>query len=93
MVDQTGQLLLELDWNRIRRNPGKFTHKPIPGGFQIINILEDPILTVTTQAFSNGYLTCIKATLYDEKGVVRIVPLGESIEVKREAELALETPF
>jgi hypothetical protein len=93
IVDQNGQLLLELDWNRMRKNPGKFTHQPIPGGFQIINTPENPILSVTTQAFTNGYLTCIKATLYDERGVVRIVPLGGSIEVKGKAELALENPF
>ena len=68
IFDEKGQLLLELDWNRIRKNPGKFKHQPILGGFQILNNSGAPALIVRTETFPNGYLTYLTARLLDEKG-------------------------
>lgn len=93
MLNKNGQVLLELDWNRIRENRGKFTRHPITGGFQILGESSEPILTVRTETFPNGYLTYLKARLFDENGELRITPLGGSIEVKGEFELSLESPF
>ena len=88
-----GELLVELAWNRIRKNPGKCIHQPIPGGFQILNSTGEPILAVRTQGFANGYLTRVKAKLLDGAGNIRVEPLGESIRIRGEAILALEFPF
>ena len=93
MMDEKGKLLLELDWNRIRKNPGGFIHQPVDGGFQILNESGGSILTVHTKNFPNGYLTYIKAQLFDEKGDLRIAPLGVSIEIKGDAEINLEATF
>ena len=93
MMDENGKLVLELDWNRIRKNPGRFAHQPVPGGFRILNEKGDPLLSVLTETFPNGYLTFLTARLFDEKGDLRIAPLGKSIEVRGDALLTLEGPF
>ena len=93
MMDENGELLLELDWNRIRKNPGRFTHQPVAGGFRILNENGDPLLSVLTETFPNGYLTFLVARVFDEKGNLRITPLGKSIEVIGDAQLTLDGPF
>ena len=86
-------LLLELHWNRIQSNPQACVHLSIPGGFQITYPSGDIILEVRTQVFANGFLTRIKAKLYDEAGVLRIEPLGDSIRVYDAEEPILDSPY
>ena len=93
IVEEQGDLLLELIWNRILKNPGKCIHQPIPGGFQILYSTGKSILEVHTQGFANGYLTRIKARLLDGAGNIRVEPLGESIQIRGEAISAIESPF
>ncbi len=93
IMDEKGDLLLELNGNRIGDNPGKCDYHPLQGGFKIIRQSDELILEVLTQNFPRGHLTRIKARLFDEKGDLRVEPLGESIQVHGVANLILETPF
>jgi len=72
---------LELNWNRIQSNPEAVINQSIPGGFQIVRSSGDVLLEVRTQAFANGYLTCIKGRLYDENGELRMEPFADSIRI------------
>ncbi len=93
LLDAQGVLLLELEWNRIRENPGMCTHRPVPGGFVIVLPSEEALMEVRTESFANGYITRIKARLFDETGQVRSETLGESLQVRGEAKLVLDSPF
>jgi hypothetical protein len=93
LLDEKGGSLLELNWNRICVNSGECTHQSIAGGFQILLASGEPLLEVCTQSFAKGYLTRIKARLFDETGNLRMEPMGEGIQVHGEVKLALESPF
>ncbi|MGD8226773.1 MAG: hypothetical protein PVH82_11865 [Desulfobacteraceae bacterium] len=93
IMDEKGNLLLELNKNRIGNNPGKCDYQPLQGGFKILRRPNDLLLEVLTQNFPRGLLTRIKARLFDENGDLRVEPLGESIQVHGEANLVLDTPF
>ena len=93
IMDEKGDLLLELNGNRIGDNPGKCDYHPLQGGFKILQPPNEPLLEVHTQIFPRGHLTRIKARLFDENGDLRVEPLGESIQVHGEANLILDAPF
>ena len=93
IVDKQGSTLLELNWNRIRKNRDGYGYKSIPGGFCIEQPSRAPLFEVHTHSFPKGYITWINGRLFDEKGRIRMEPLGESIQVHGEAELILESPF
>ena len=93
IVDKQGSTLLELNWNRISKNRDGFDHKSIQGGFCIEQPSGALLLEVRTHSFPRGHLTWINGRLFDEKGRIRMEPLGESIQVHGEAELILESPF
>jgi hypothetical protein len=93
IMDDKGDLLLELNLNQIGDNPGKCDYQPLQGGFRILHSSEEPILEVLTQNFPRGHLTRIKARLFDENGDIRVEPLGESIQVHGDAKLVLDTPI
>jgi hypothetical protein len=93
LMDEKGELLLELNGNRIGENPGECTYHPFQGGFRIRHRSDEPLLEVITQNFPRGHLTHIKARLFDENGHLRVEPLGESIQVHGQANLVLDTPF
>jgi len=73
-----GLFLLELNRSKIAENPRHCT-------------LET--MEIKTQRFANGYLTRIKAKLYDRNKVLRIEPSYEGVQVYGEACLALDAPF
>jgi len=93
LMDENGNLLLELSLNRIRENPGQCTYHPIQGGFRILLRSGEPFLEVLTQNFPMGHLTRVKARLFDENGDLRMEPLGESIQVHGDSNLVLDRPF
>jgi len=93
LLDENGAFLVELNWNRIIENPGSCSYGSIAGGFRIIHLLGETLLEVRTQSFPNGYLTFISARLFDETGVLRMEPMGESIQVHGVSEFVLEAPF
>lgn len=93
LLDEKGAFLVELNWNRIIENPGSCSYGSIAGGFRIMRLSGETLLEVRTQSFPNGYLTHIIARLFDENGVLRMEPMGESIQVHGMSELVLDEPF
>lgn len=93
LFDAQGNLLVELNWNRIGENPGGCSHRSTPGGFRISHQSGEPLLEVVTQHFTNGYLTRIRGKIHDAAGNVRLEPDRDSIRVLGEAELTLDSPF
>ncbi|MBW1676924.1 MAG: hypothetical protein JRJ79_10025 [Deltaproteobacteria bacterium] len=93
LFDRQGVLLLELKRNSPAENPGHCTIETTPGGFRIVCSSGEVLFEVNTQRFANGYLTRIKAQLYDRGNILRIEPLHEGVQVYGQACLALEAPF
>ena len=93
IMDEKGDLLLELDRNRVGENPGQCDYHALQGGFKVLRQPNDLLLEVLTQNFPRGHLTRINARLFDENGDLRVEPLGESIQVHGESNLVLDTPF
>lgn len=93
LLDEAAALLLELDFNEILKNPAGCFNESISGGYCIHQPSGQPLLEVRTHEFTNGYVTRLKARLFDERGNLRIEPLGESIQIHGEANLALEGPL
>jgi hypothetical protein len=93
LLDDEGRPAVTLHWNRIVDNPGRCVHQPGQNGFRIVGPDREPFLEVRTETFANGFLTKIRGRLSDEKGVLRMEPVGESIQVHGPARLVLEEPF
>jgi hypothetical protein len=93
LLDGEGRATATIHWNRIVENPGKCLHQPGLNGFRILGSDREPILEVRTETFANGYLTKFRGRLPDEKGTLRVEPMGESIQVHGPARLVLEEPF
>jgi hypothetical protein len=93
LFNSQGLFLLELNRSKIAENPHHCTLQTTPGGFLIVCPPDEPLLEVNTQRFANGYLTRIKAKLYDRNKVLRMEPSHEGVQVYGEACLALDAPF
>jgi len=93
LFDNRGCFLLELDWNRIRRNSGRCPYQSLPGGFRILYDSGDPLLSVRTESFPNGYLTHIQGKLYDQNAKVRMETSYAGIRVYGEAQLSIQVPY
>ena len=93
LYDNSGNFLLELKRNNIVNNPRHCVFETVPQGFRIVLPPDELILDVNTQRFANGYLTRIKAKLYDSSGVLRMEPSYEGISVHGEVCLTLSAPF
>ena len=88
-----GQLILEMNWNRITGNPGKCDHQSIAGGFRLLLPNGESLLEVNTQSFAKGFLTRVQGRLHDHQGRLRMEPSYEGIQIHGEAQLALDRPF
>ena len=93
LFDSQGSFILKLNLNKISENPGHCSYKTTPGGFQILYPSKEPLLSVNTQKFTNGYLTRIQGKLYDRGGKLRMEPYYEDIQVYGKARLNLDAPF
>ena len=93
LVNEQGDTLVELKWNRIRSNPGGCSMKSVKGGFQLLDASGGLLFEVGTETFTNGYLTRIKGTLTDEKGHVRMERFEDGIRVHGSAAQALDRPY
>jgi len=92
VFDGEARFLAEIVQGRLVRNPGGCVLQQAAGGFRIVSFEGKTILSVNTQAFTNGYLTRIQGKLYDERGELRMEPSYEGVKVYGEARLALEAP-
>lgn len=93
LMDERGGYLVELHKNEIRGNPGGCIKQGAPDGFCILLPSGGPLLEINTRGFANGYLTVIKARLFDEGGELRMEPFGESVRLHGEAKVVLNSPF
>ncbi len=82
-------VLARIKENELIENPGACSFHFIQGDFALSAPDNKAILVAKTHEFTNGYMTTINARLYDEKGILRVEPLGNSIQVHGEANTAL----
>ena len=87
------ELMAKIRNNELIENPGRCTIHFDQGYFAVSGPDERVILVAKTQEFTNGYMTTISARLYDEKGILRVEPLGESIHVRGQESSVLSSPF
>jgi len=93
LMDEDSHPLLELKVNRIGENPGKCSIESAFAGYRIRCSSGDVLIEVRTEAFANGYLTRIKARLFDEHGHLRVETRDESIWIHGEEYLFLAGPL
>jgi hypothetical protein len=93
LYDSQGVFVLEMEPKRIVENPLGCLRQSFPGGYRIVFPSGEPLLTVQTESFANGYLTRIQGKLCDRKGKLRIEPYYDAIQIHGEATLALEELF
>lgn len=90
--DEKGRFLAELRSGSLVQNPGGCVFRPGAGGFGLTSSSGETLVSVHTQAFTNGYLTRIQGRLYDRNGTLRMEPSHEGVKVHGEARLALDAP-
>jgi hypothetical protein len=93
LFDAQGRFLLHLANNRIESNPRQCPMYASANGFRIHTASGEPLLAITTQAYTNGYLTMVQGKLYDPAGKVRMEPSFQGITVYGSARLVLDAPF
>lgn len=90
LFDERGVFLVELRRGHIGRNPGGCALQIFPGGMRLQYPSGEILLSVSTQVFTNGYLTRIQGKLFDEKGRLRAEPSREGITIHGEAVIGLK---
>ena len=92
LFDEKGRFLAALRSSRLAQNPGGCVLRPGAGGFGLVSSSAEMLLSVHTQAFTNGYLTRVQGKLYDRNGALRMAPSHEGAKVYGESRLALDSP-
>jgi hypothetical protein len=93
LMDEEACPLLEFEAKGIGENPGKCSIEPASDGYRVLCSSGHAMIEVRTKAFANGYLTLIKARLFDEHGHLRVETRDESIWVHGGAHLPLPAPI
>lgn len=93
LFDREGRLLLEMQWNRLTRNPAQCEAQFHPGGFRVLDPQDIPLLDVTTERFANGFLTRIRAHAHDQSGSLRLESMGRGLRVYGDCRQDLVAPF
>jgi hypothetical protein len=93
LFDERGVLILRMAGEEILENPGGCVRQKLVGGFRILYASGEPLLSVRTEAFANGYLTRIQGKLYDRDGKVRMEPIYDSARVFGEKTFCLSSPL
>jgi hypothetical protein len=93
LYDSQGHFLLEMAPKRIVENALGCAWQSFAGGYRIVLPSGEPLLSVQTESFANGFLTRLQGKLYDPKGTLRIEPYYDSIQLHGEARLALSAPY
>ena len=89
LFDERGVFVLRIAGEDVLENPGGCVRQKLIGGFRILYASGEPLLSVRTEAFANGYLTRIQGKLYDRDGKIRVEPLLDGIQVFGKGTLAL----
>ena len=93
LFDEKGVFVLRFAGEEIVENPGGCVLQKMAGGFRILRASGEPLLSVHTEAFANGYLTRIQGKLYDRDGKIRMEPIYDSARVFGEKTLPLSSPL
>lgn len=93
LYDGQGNFILEAEPRSILENPLGYVRQSFPGGYRIVFPSGEPLLSVQTESFANGFLTRIQGKLHDREAKLRIEPHYDAIQIHGEARLALEGPF
>ena len=93
LMDEEARPLLEFEVNRISENPGRCSIEHTSDGYRVLCSSKEVLIEVRTRAFANGYLTLIKARLFDEHGHLRVERRDESIWVCEGEYLCLAAPI
>ena len=82
LLAENGDLLTELKWSRLGKNPSGCLFQSLSSGFKVLAPSSgEPILEVRTEQYANGYLTRIRGRFFDENGRLRVEPHGDSIRI------------
>ena len=92
LYDAQGTFVLEMEPKRILENPLRCLRQSFPGGYRIVLPSGEPLLSVQTQGFANGFLTRIQGKVYDREGKLRMEPYYDAIQIHGETRLTLVSP-
>jgi hypothetical protein len=93
LYDNKRLFLVEMRLNKIVENPRGCVYQAFPGGFRISYSPGDPLLTVQTESFANGYLTRLQGRLHDKEGQLRMESLYDSVQVYGESMFSFRRPY
>ena len=93
LFDEQGELLVEINWNRLGENPGNCVYRPVRGGFQVVSGAGEVLVAVRTQQFTNGYLTRLQGRAYDRSGSLRMETDGDNVRVEEDELVPLAGPY
>jgi hypothetical protein len=93
LFDERGVFVMRIAGQEVLENPGGCVLQKLAGGFRIFYSSGEPLLSVHTEAFANGYLTRIQGKLYDRDGKIRMEPTYDSARVFGEKTLPLSSPL
>ena len=91
--DPQGALVLEMENEKMIKNPMGCARQTLPGGYRIVLPSGEALLTMQTESFANGFLTRIQGKLYDREGKLRMEPYYDAIQVYGEVGLWLREPL
>jgi len=89
LFDERGVFVVRIAGQEALENPGRCVLQKGAGGFRVLYASGEPLLSVHTETFANGYLTRIQGKLYDGEGKIRAEPTYDSIRVFGKGTLAL----
>jgi hypothetical protein len=93
LFDERGLFVLRIAGRDVLENPRGCIRQNLAEGFRIIYASGDPLLSVRTESYANGYLTRIQGKLYDRDGKLRMEPLLDGIQVFGKGRLALAARY
>lgn len=93
LFDEKGDMLTEIVWNRIGKNPGRAVYELVEGGFRITRPDGVLLVEIWTREFTNGFMTFIRGNFYDNHGALRMEPGSDCSRIVGKAHMTLETPF
>lgn len=87
LFDRQGEFILEIRKGEIVQNPGRCVLQNFSGGLRVLHPSGDVLLSLSTQPFTNGYMTRIQGKFYDKSGRLRAEPSHDGIKIYGEVEL------
>jgi hypothetical protein len=93
LYDAQGAFIVEIEPQAIVENPLRCVRQSFAGGYRIVLPSGEPLLSVQTESFANGFLTRIQGKLYDRGRNLRMEPFYDAVQIHGEVKLWLREPF